>query len=49
MEGVPEDHLVAEVLDLVGLERADGRVRGERHERRRLDGTVWQMKNARAG
>jgi hypothetical protein len=49
VERVAEDHLVAEGLDLGALQRPDGRVRGKRNERRRVDVAVRKMQNARAG
>src|SRR3954454_15537471 len=49
VERVAQDHLVAKVAHLASLKRADGRVRGERHEGRRLHVTMRQMQNARAG
>jgi hypothetical protein len=46
VEGVAEHHVVAELGDLRGLERAHGRVRGERHEGRGADLAVDGAQNA---
>ncbi|GBD46745.1 hypothetical protein HRbin41_01577 [bacterium HR41] len=47
-EGVTENERVAEALDVVEVERADGSGRGEGHERRCLDRSVAQLEHTRA-
>ena len=40
--GVREDDARADLVEVVGVERLDRRVRADRHELRRLDHAVWQ-------
>src|SRR5688572_31617350 len=47
VEGVAEHHVVAELGDLAGVERLDGRGRGERHEGRRADRPMRGVDDAR--
>jgi hypothetical protein len=49
MEGVAEDHVVAELGDLGRVERLHGRGRGERHEGGRANRAVRRVDDAGAG
>ena len=49
VKGVAEDHLVAELDDVAGLERLDRTARRQRHERRRADVAVGEMQHPAPG